>query len=373
MEARRRVIDRTAPPAARALNKESCSTDRGGRLSGAPPPGVLDGVRRAACLALLLPALLASPPAEARTFGVYVDPWHVGEWARDIGVAPQYVGRFEAFSRGTTVDSFLREAERQGLRRVLVSWEPWRPVPPQLGIRRQFRPQPGYRNRDIARGAQDAYILRFALSLATFRGRVDLRYAHEMNGTWYPWSHDPVAYRRAWRHIVRLFRRAGVRNVRFVWSPNPSLFLPFRPWLRSVRVYWPGRRYVDAVGSTMINFGGEKRYAVRRFRPRLRALHRRFRKPVMLTEVNTRYGGRVRWLRDLRRLLRRTRWIRSVAWFQHRSRGAVQIRRAGRLDWDVRRDPAAAAVLRGIIRDGRQAPGRPRRRQAGTPPPRSRP
>jgi hypothetical protein len=303
-------------------------------------------------LALIALSLAFAPAAEARTFGTYVDPWHVADWARDVGAAPQYVARFEAFSRGTTVDSFLREAERQGLRHVLVSWEPWKPVPPELGVSEQFRPQPGYRNRDIAAGAQDEYILRFARSLATFQGRVDLRYAHEMNGTWYPWSHDPIAYRRAWRHVVELFRSAGARNVRFVWSVNPSLYLSQVTWRRSVRVYWPGRRYVDAVGSTMINFGGAKRYPVRRFVPRLRALRRMYRKPVLLTEVNTARGGRVRWLKDLRRLLRRTPWIRSVAWFQRTSRGQVQIKGAGRLDWDARTDPAAAAVLRGIIADG---------------------
>ncbi|MEA2444017.1 MAG: hypothetical protein QOJ12_1309, partial [Thermoleophilales bacterium] len=191
----------------------------------------------------------ATPPR--RTFGVYVDPWHVGEW-RSAGIAPDYVGRFEAFSRQATVDSFLREAERQTLGSVLVTWEPWKPVPANLGVAEQAKPQPGYRNADIAHGAQDAYILEFARSLASFRGRVYLRYAHEMNGTWYPWSQDPIAYRQAWRHIWRLFQSVGARNVSFVWSPNPSLFLPFSTWQRSVRVYWPGRRYVDAVGSTMI-------------------------------------------------------------------------------------------------------------------------
>ena len=299
-----------------------------------------------AALGLTSSQALASP----RTFGVYVDPWHLPEWSQHVGFAPQYVARFEAFSRRATVDSFLREAERQGLRHVLVSWEPWKPVPPELGAVAQFRPQPGYRNRDIARGAQDAYILAFARSLATFRGRIDLRYAHEMNGTWYPWSHDPVGYRRAWRHVVRLFRAAGARNVRFVWSVNPSLFLPYRAWLRSVRVYWPGRRYVGAVGSTMINFGGQKRYTVARFAPRLRELHRRYRTPVLLTEVNTVHHGRLRWLRDLRRLLARARWLRSVAWYQHLSRGQVQIPHAGNLAWDVQRDPRAAAVLRSISR-----------------------
>jgi hypothetical protein len=210
---------------------------------------------------------------------------------------------------------------------------------------------------------QDAYIARFARSLATFRGRVDLRYAHEMNGTWYPWSHDPVAFRRAWRHVVRLVRRQA-RNVRFVWSINPSLYLGRRRWQRSVRVYWPGRRFVDAVGSTMINFGGVKRYTVARFVPRLRALRRLYRKPVLLTEVSTAKRGRVAWLTALARLLRRTPWIRSVAWFQHRSRGQTQIKGAGRLDWDVQRDPRAAAALRRVSRalaargGGRRAPAR---------------
>jgi glycosyl hydrolase family 26 len=302
-------------------------------------------IAAAAALAFAAPAS-AAPGA----FGVYVDPWHVAAWAQSVGRAPQYVARFEAFSRGATLDSFLREAERQGLRRVLVSWEPWRPVPDELGVAEQFRPQPGYRNADIVAGAQDEYIARFARSLATFRGRVDLRYAHEMNGTWYPWSHDPVAYRSAWRHVVRLVRAQGARNVRFVWSVNPSLYLSPRSWRRSVRVYWPGRRYVDAVGTTMINFGGVKRYTVARFVPRLRALRRLYHKPVVLAEVSTEHRGRLHWLAALRRLVRRTPWIRSVAWFQHHSRGQTQIKGSGRLDWDVQTDPRAAAALRRVMR-----------------------
>ena len=53
---------------------------------------------------------------------------------------------------------------------MMVSWEPWAPVPAAFGTARQAAPQPGYRNIDIARGAQDRYILRFARSLARFRG-----------------------------------------------------------------------------------------------------------------------------------------------------------------------------------------------------------
>src|SRR4051794_37259902 len=106
--------------------------------------------------AMLLPASAhaQTPPPPKRTFGVYVDPWNVGPW-RTAGIAPHYVARFEAFSRGATVHAFLREAEAQGLASVLVSWEPWKPVPPQLGVEAQFAAQPGYRNVDIAAGAQD--------------------------------------------------------------------------------------------------------------------------------------------------------------------------------------------------------------------------
>ncbi len=45
-------------------------------------------------------------------------------------------------------------------------------------------------------------------------------------------------------------------------------------------------------------------------------------------------------------------WIRAVMWSQLPSRGKVQQDGTGIVDWDVQRDPAAAAELRGIILDG---------------------
>jgi hypothetical protein len=123
-------------------------------------------------------------------------------------------------------------------------------------------------------------------------------------------------------------------------------------WIRQLRLYWPGKRYVDMVGATVINFGGSQRYAINAFAPRLRTLHHIYGKAVFLTEVNTQFGGRVRWLHDLRRLLRRTPWIKALAWSQLPSRGAAQMFRPGDLHWDVQRDRKSAAVLRGIIQDG---------------------
>jgi hypothetical protein len=292
----------------------------------------------------------ASDPA--RLFGAYTDPWHVDDWSARIGARPNLIAKFEAFARGRTVDKFLRQVERDRITRVMISWEPWKTVPAALGGERQAQRQSGFANSDIAGGTQDAYIARFARSLATFRGTAYLRYAHEMNGFWYPWSEDAKAYVRAWRRVYAIFRREGARNVRFVWSTNPNLYETRAAWLRNLWRYWPGARYVDVVGSTMINFGGAKVYPVARFEPALTILHAVFRKPVFLTEVNTERRTRIQWLRDLDRLVRRHSWIRAVAWSQLPSRGQAQRGKAGGdLDWDVTADPAAAHQLRAVARD----------------------
>jgi len=302
---------------------------------------------------IVRPAGAASSPEPPRLFGVYVDPWHVDEWARAERVHPDLVAKFEAFSRRRLPDAFLAEAQRQGLRRVLFVWEPWKPVPVSAPVSRQTRAQPRYGNAEIARGARDVYIRSFARSLARFDGTVYIRYGHEMNGHWYPWARDPAAYRRAWRHVVSVVR-AIAPNVEFIWSVNPNLFEPFDTWLRRLRRYWPGRRYVDAVGVTMINFGGAKRYVVPQFAVRIRALRWAYGKPIMLPEANTAYVGRVAWLRRVRAMLRTMPFVRGLVWSQLPSRGAAHMKRlgVGSLDWDVQRDPAATAVLRAIARDG---------------------
>lgn len=335
-----------------ALNLLTCSVTLALLVALALP------AKRALDVSTASKALNADGPAPQpakdpqRVFGVYVDPWHVDDWARAIGAAPQAVAKFAAFSSHRKIAGYAAESQRIGIRRLLVSWEPWRPVPSKLGTDAQARPQAGYRNIDIARGLQDRYITRFARELARVHGTVYLRYAHEMNGYWYPWSHDARAYRWAWRRVVRLFQVAGARNVRFVWSANANLYESEEAWRTTLRRYWPGRRYVDFVATTMIDFGGIKDYPVSRFEPRIRALRQHYRKPVLLAETNTESHGAVAWLGDLRDMLQRMPWIRGVFWSQLPSRGKVQQSGTGNVDWDIQRRPKAAAQLRSIISDG---------------------
>src|SRR5829696_2609624 len=88
-----------------------------------------------------------------RVFGVYIDPWHVDDWSRAIGAAPQAVAKFEAFSRDRPLGPYGAESIRQGIHRMMIAWEPWRPVPSSLGVAAQSAPQRGYRNVDVARAA----------------------------------------------------------------------------------------------------------------------------------------------------------------------------------------------------------------------------
>jgi hypothetical protein len=81
-----------------------------------------------------------------------------------------------------------------------------------------------------------------------------VRPAHEMNGSWYPWSAgagvDPSDYRRMWRRLHTAFADAGVTGdgVRWLWSVNADP-------VENLSAWYPGDAYVDRVGVDGYNFG----------------------------------------------------------------------------------------------------------------------
>jgi hypothetical protein len=316
-------------------------------------------VATAGCQPILVPIAAPSAPPSAvtlrpRLFAVGSDPWSVRTWAAQMGVMPSAVMEFESFDKDRTLDTHFAQALADGMHAFIVTWEPWTPVAASRGQAAQFKAQPGYSNQAIAAGKLDGYLTRFARSVAAAKGlTVYIRFGHEMNGDWYPWSHDPAGYVAAWRHVVTLFRAAGATNAKFVFSVNPSPYLPQKGWLANVMRYWPGASYVDQVGATMINFGGLKQKSVAQFAARLATLHATFHKNVMLAEVNTASQGRVRWLTDLRTWVSLTPWVTGVVWSQDsRSRGATQLgTKVGNLNWNVTDDPQTRPVVQALIHD----------------------
>ena len=128
-----------------------------------------------------------------------------------------------------------------------------------------------------------------------------MRFAHEATGRWFPWSlqnwdNSAGSFKRAWRHIVNQFKAVGARkNVKFVWSN----YVPRKG-------SYPGDKWVDYVGVTILNFGKEPGKKNRwRNMPglvnRSVKLAKYFSKrPIMLSEVasNDRGGSKAAWIKD---------------------------------------------------------------------------
>jgi mannan endo-1,4-beta-mannosidase len=225
-----------------------------------------------------------------------------------------------------------------------ISWEPWDSA---VGTN---RPQPRYRLATIIAGRHDAYIRSWARGIARYGRPLRLRFAQEMNGTWYPWGertngNQQGEFVRAWRHVHEIFTRAGARNVTWVWAPVTAAITDR---------YYPGTAYTDVVGLSGFNGGTA---AFRRhwrsfdeiFGPGLSDLDHLFPgKPIEITEVGaTDHGGdKAKWIRGMFKTLTRRQAIRAVVWFNVRKE----------TDWRVsssRRGLAASVAGAARLRRGR--------------------
>jgi len=193
-----------------------------------------------------------------------------------------------------------------------ITWEPWRSTTAVAA-------QPRFRLRNIIDGRFDPYIRSWARRLAAYARPVRLRFAHEMNGNWYPWSEHANGNGRgefvlAWRHVHRIFDAAGATNVRWIWGPAA---------INITRTQYPGDAYVDIVSLTTFNGGTQLRYA--RWRSLAAQLARPLeqlhdiapRKPIELSEVGCaeQGGNKAAWIAGMFPMLRRHPEITSVIWY----------------------------------------------------------
>lgn len=86
---------------------------------------------------------------------------------------------------------------------------------------------------------------RLAAACSLYNQRVLIRFAHEMNGNWYPWGRDSVTqqnYRTAFVNFATMF--ASLENVGIVWCPNYASSDDFGNYMD----WYPGDEVVDWVG-----------------------------------------------------------------------------------------------------------------------------
>jgi hypothetical protein len=290
-----------------------------------------------------------------REFGIASDPWKAADWEKAVGAKPTMVMEFESWDRNRALDTHFQAAKDLKMDSYAITWEPWQPVEQSATQQTRAASQPKFSNQQIAGGALDNYIRAFATAVKKSDLTVYIRYAHEMNGEWYPWSRDPAVYVQAWKHVVDLFRSVGATKAKFVFAPAANLYqTDDAAWLAQVQRYWPGADYVDQVGTTMINMGRSKAYAVKDFVPRLTKLHETFQKDVVLAEVNSAADGRVKFFTDLRTWLGTPEadWVRGLILSQLPSYGQANMGdQVGDLSWQVTTDDESKPVIKALIKD----------------------
>jgi hypothetical protein len=138
----------------------------------------------------------------------------------------------------------------------------------------------------IAAGRYDPYLRRLATEVRALRAPVALSFAHEMNGSWYPWGFlhvQPETFVAAWRHVHDVLGAAGARRVIWVWTvahtaPQAGrLFAPVGP-------YWPGAAYVNWVGLD-IYYSNPRTTFRTAFMPTIGAVRRFTSNPILLSET----------------------------------------------------------------------------------------
>lgn len=287
-------------------------------------------------------ASVPPPPTGTAYFGAASEDDLAG-LTRFEADARRAVGLFEYY-RDWTSDFDAAEADAVRRRGAIpvVTWEPW--------VSSGGTQQPAYTLDRIAAGDFDTYIDRWAQAARTWGRPLLLRFAHEMNGSWYPWAegvngNGPGDYVRAWRHVYDRFAAAGARNVSWNWAPNVVY-----PGSTPLPALYPGDAYVDWVGVDGYNFGAMQPLPgwqpfTQLFDPTLKQLSSLSRRPILINETaSTELGGdKASWVRDFFARLASDRRVRGFIWFNFDKE----------TDWRIESSPAAQAAFAAGVADPR--------------------
>lgn len=221
-----------------------------------------------------------------------------------------------------------------------ITWEPWNPERGPI--------QPLYASNQIAGGRYDSYVAGWATQAAAYDRRILIRFAHEMNGNWYPWSVESPGssaddYVAAYRRVRRIFDDAGAHQVEWVWSPNVII----NNNVDSIARAYPGDDFVDIVGVDGYNFGNDNGHHWTSpedlFGPTLTLLASlSSARPVWITEVgcSDRGGDKALWITDFGRYLLSTD-VSGLVWFE--------ADKPGEPDWRLTSTPRTTAAARAAL------------------------
>ncbi len=201
--------------------------------------------------------------------GIYDDRMNVlREMERWLGRSHAIQTVFTPWNRGAIDGLFERILPNiwNAGRIPLVTWEPYTESPEATDENIVTR---------IVDGEFDGYIDDWATQLADWLAgpdgqsdddrRLYLRFAHEMNGDWYPWSPAdagesiaPEDYIEMWRHVHDRVERTGVNrnHLQWIWCVNHVDVGAY-----GAEELYPGDSYVDWVGVDGFNWGHSQEWS----------------------------------------------------------------------------------------------------------------
>ncbi len=153
-------------------------------------------------------------------------------------------------------------------------------------------------------GNHDPALQLYALAAKNAGTQLILEFGPEVNGDWFPWNgrwngagktkgygdpawpDGPEKFRDVYRHIINIFRQAGVKNVTWVFHVDTA-WIPRASW-NEAKNYYPGDDYIDWIGLSV--FGAQlptHRWSL--FLPKLQSFNEDLDliskiKPVMISE-----------------------------------------------------------------------------------------
>lgn len=280
-------------------------------------------------------AAIAPPPPGTTWLGVStpnISP-DVAQFATDTGHSVGMVQYYRDWT--TSFDTGTADAIRALGATPVLTWEPWQS---SLGTVNQ----PRYSLRQIYNGAFDSYIRTWATAARSWGHPLFVRFAHEMNGDWYPWcgsvnGNRSGDYVRAWRHVHDLVVKAGAANVSWIWSVNRS----YTGSLPLAGLY-PGDGYADWVGVDVYNggtagaMGGWLTFS-QMFDPTYAQIKTVTTKPLLVDELASAEAGgdKAGWIRDFFTELHATPAIRGFFWFNYNKE----------TDWRIESSPTARSAF----------------------------
>ncbi len=272
----------------------------------------------------------------------------VEEFTTETGVDPEVVMISRDWAQPEFDLTAIEEITAAG-HLPMIAWEPWDHTVESTFDRRRGE-QPEYALARIIAGDFDDEIRDWATGLAEWNRPVAIRFAHEMNGYWYPWAESVNGnragqYVAAWRHVHDIFTEVGADRVIWVWNPNLD-----DPNLTPLEGLYPGDEYVDWVGLVgYLGNGIDPSVYVptfdQLFGPTIDIVRSFTERPIVITEIGaTEKGGRkAGWISHVIDAMAGRTDVVGFIWFEVDKE----------TDWRVVSSPEALAAFVDAVSDPR--------------------